>query len=66
VGWQGSGIAMMLVRVEAPHFVAGFVMDGNVCTRAAPIIKYFVGRPADWIRAYCATKKWRANIVGPS
>jgi len=27
-----------LVRVTAPHFVAGMVMEGDVCVRAEPIL----------------------------
>lgn len=34
---------MKLVRVVAPHFVAGFETDG-VVRRAAPILKYLVGK----------------------
>lgn len=52
-----------LVRVVAPHFVAGFEFDGQRCTRAAPIIAYFTGRSDAWIRNYCASKKWRASVI---
>lgn len=34
----GAGAAVPLVRIEAPHFVAGIVMDGGVCVEAAPIL----------------------------
>lgn len=52
-----------LARVEAPHFVAGFVVAEGRCIKAAPIIRYFVGKPSDWIRDYCRQKKWKAITV---
>jgi hypothetical protein len=55
---------MMLVRVVAPHFVAGFETDGTV-RRAAPIIKYLVGKTNDQARAYITSKRWIASVVGP-
>lgn len=54
---------MTLVRVVAPHFVAGFETDGTV-RRAAPIIKYLVGKTNDQARAYIQSKGWKASIVG--
>ena len=53
---------MTLVRAVAPHFVAGFETDG-VVRRAAPIIKYLVGKTNDQARAYIASKGWKASIV---
>lgn len=53
---------MRLVRVVAPHFVAGFETDG-VVRRAAPILAYMVGWPDEKVRAYVARKGWRASLV---
>ena len=53
---------MTLVRVVAPHFVAGFETDGNV-RRAAPIIKYMVGWTEAYARHYIKQKGWIASIV---
>lgn len=55
---------MILVRVVAPHFVAGFETDGTV-RRAAPILKSLVGKTNDEARAIIARKGWRASIVPP-
>jgi hypothetical protein len=38
-----------LIRVVAPHFVAGFESDGIV-RRAAPILKRLVGKSDDYAR----------------
>jgi hypothetical protein len=54
---------MMLVRVVAAHFVAGFVFDGDKCVRAAPILKWCVGKSADYIRGQFRAHGWRASIV---
>lgn len=53
-----------LVRVVAPHFVAGFVTDGAI-SFAAPILKYMLGWPDDRARSYIASKGWNATIVPP-
>lgn len=36
---------MRLVRVIAPHFVAGFIVDERHVVSAAPILRYLVGLP---------------------
>lgn len=51
-----------LVRVVAPHFVAGFETDGIV-RRAAPILKYLIGKTDDQARAYFRSKGWKASKV---
>lgn len=52
---------MLLVRIVAPHFVAGLVTDGHV-RRAAPILRYMIGWPDDRVRRYCVAKGWTASI----
>lgn len=58
-----------LVRVAAPHFVAGLVMSSaspeDTCTRAAPILSWAVGKPRSELRRYFADKGWTASIEGP-
>lgn len=56
------GKEVRLVRVVAPHFVAGLVSDG-VVREAAPILKYAVGWSDEKARAYFAGKGWRASVV---
>lgn len=53
---------MTLVRIVAPHFVAGFETDG-IARRAAPIIKYLIGKTNDEARAYIESKGWKASVV---
>jgi hypothetical protein len=50
----------MLIRIKAPHFVAGVVLnaDGRV-ERAAPIVRYMMGWSLDRISGYCLRKGWR-------
>lgn len=54
---------MTLVRVVAPHFVAGFETADGAVRRAAPIIGYMVGWSDDRARRYIAGKGWRASII---
>ncbi len=48
-----------LIRVVAPHFVAGIVRGG----RCAPIIAYMKGWTWPQIRAYCARKGWTCEWI---
>ena len=53
----------VLVRVVAPHFVAGLLLEDDVCFAAAPILGWGVGKSAAELRRYFAEKKWKATIV---
>jgi hypothetical protein len=53
---------MRLVRIVAPHFVAGLETDG-VVRRAAPIIRYMIGWTDDGVRDYVARRGWLAEAV---
>lgn len=52
-----------LARVEAPHFVAGLILRDGRCSRAAPILKWAIGKTQDELRTYFAQKGWKATIV---
>ena len=54
---------MILVRVVALHFVAGLVLENDVVTRAAPILKWAKGKHRDWLRGYFQKKGWKASVV---
>lgn len=53
---------MTLVRIVAPHFVAGLEFDG-VVTRTAPILRYMRGWDDRRVRLYCARKGWKATAI---
>lgn len=56
--------AMRLVRVVAPHFVAGFETDG-VVRCAAPILrKHLLGKTDDEARLIIKAMGWKAHNVG--
>lgn len=52
-----------LIRIEAKHFVAGIVMTDGRCTKAAPILKWAIGKSEEWLRAYFVDKGWKATEV---
>lgn len=52
-----------LIRVVAPHFTAGMCMTGDVCTEAAPILKWAIGKSRDDLRRYFAKKGWLAMQI---
>jgi hypothetical protein len=51
-----------LVRVVAPHFVAGFETDGIV-RRTASILKVMRGWTDERARKYITRKGWKASVV---
>jgi hypothetical protein len=51
-----------LIRVVAPHFVAGFETDGIV-RRTAPILKALRGLTDDKARVLIAGRGWKASEV---
>jgi hypothetical protein len=57
---------MELVRVVAPHFVAGMLVDGDRVVRAAPILKWAIGKNRDFLRTYFRNKGWKATILPES
>lgn len=58
----GSKIMEMLMRVSAPHYVAGIIFDGPRAIAAAPILYWVVktGRSMEWCINYFNQKgfKW--------
>jgi hypothetical protein len=51
------------IRVEAPHFVAGVILDHKqVVIRAAPILKYMIGWKKHKVLGYCVQKGWKYGL----
>lgn len=48
-----------LIRISAPHFVAGIELGG----RSADIIKYMKNWPLYKIKKYCLSKGWKIEIL---
>lgn len=58
-------IRRLVVRVVAPHFVAGVVIDrpDHRVVRAAPILAWVIGKHEDELRTYFRRKGWNASII---
>lgn len=54
---------MVLYRIVAKHFVAGFEYNGKYVWRAAPIIKYMHGYSLESVKAYCKRKQWALEEI---
>lgn len=56
----GCWMNKKLLRIEAPHFVAGavFNMDKRICIKAAPIVRWMLGHSPASAMAYLERKKW--------
>jgi hypothetical protein len=53
----------MLLRIEAPHFVAGIVAENYVVRQAAPILRYMVGWRTLRVWDYCRKKNWSVTCL---
>lgn len=58
----------MILRVVAPHFVAGAVWEINSkgiweCVAAAPVISWMIGKPGQDTKRYIAKKKWDCQWI---
>jgi hypothetical protein len=49
----------MMLRITAPHFCAGIVLNGPL----APILAYMKGWTLQQIQTYCAKKRWQVEII---
>lgn len=53
-----------LVRVVAPHFVAGLIIGRNErCTEAAPILNWAINKSRSELQSYFARKGWKASVI---
>lgn len=52
----------VLIRVVAPHFVAGLVLRAGRVVLAAPILRWATGKPEDFLVTYFERKGWEAKI----
>lgn len=54
-----------LLRVEAPHMVAGVVVDPEtgLVVHAADILHWMVGKPQIILRNYCKKRGWKCAAI---
>lgn len=62
---QGQ-VTPLLVRVEAPHFIAALEIENGRCVRAAPVLAFCLGKDARVLRAYFHHRNWAATVEDPS
>ncbi len=49
----------MIIRIEAPHFVAGIVKEKGKPCRHAPILRWMAGMRNEAIKDYCKRKGYK-------
>lgn len=59
-----NGRPATLLRVEAPHFVAGLVLCEGRVEATAPILRHMYGWSLERVLAHCHRLGWRAREVG--
>jgi hypothetical protein len=52
-----------LIRITAPYFCAGVILQGGRVARFAPILHYMRGWSADRVEAYAGRKGWTCERV---
>ena len=64
---RGRDPRRVLVRVVAPHFVAGLTFDADTerCIEAAPILAASIGKTMMQIIAYAHKRGWQIDRVTP-
>lgn len=53
----------LLIHVTAPHFVAGLILENDICVHAAPILKWTVGWTRDELRNWFRFKGYSARVL---
>jgi hypothetical protein len=56
-------IPALLIRITAPHFVAGAEVEGGKVIKTAPIIGYMKGWAMAKVKGYCNYKEWRFEVL---
>lgn len=57
----------LMVAFDAPHFYAGAIFEERegkfICVKAAPIIKYMIGKTSIYCLQYARSKGWKAQQI---
>jgi hypothetical protein len=53
----------MMIRIDAPHFCAGAIINNGVIKGAAPILKWMENKTVEKVIKYCNQKKWHWQIL---
>lgn len=53
----------VLVRIEAPHFVAAVIIEDGVCIEAAPIMSWAIGKTEQDLVTWFNTKGWENEVL---
>lgn len=48
-----------LIRITTPRFCAGTVFENNRIVKAAPILKWTIGKSVKFVENYCKEKKYK-------
>lgn len=54
---------MSLYQVDANHYVAGLVVDRGRIVKAAPILRWTVGRDINRVHTYLTKRGYRVDLV---
>jgi hypothetical protein len=53
----------ILAQIEAPHFVAGIVLQDDIVVETAPILRYMRKWDRKRVREYCQRNAWKVVVV---
>ena len=60
---SGRPLQVMLYRVDVPHFCCGIIVKDEKVVKAAPIMKWAVGKPLTVIQAWVKSKRGTILLV---
>lgn len=56
-------MSALLVIVKAPHYCASLCTVDDVCTEAAPILGWAVGKRWPWLKSYFYRKRFDVVVM---
>ncbi len=56
----------MIIQVRAPHFTAALWVEGGKCVKAAPILRWAIGKTWPFLAGYFARKGFATEEVVPN
>lgn len=52
-----------LWQITAPHFCAGIITTNGICTEAAPILAWTIGKSRQELREYFTRRTWLVKRI---
>lgn len=61
--WMKKAVVYQMIRIDAPHFCAGAIVQNGKIVKSAPIIKWMINKTVAQIMSYCKQKNWSCEYL---